>query len=254
MALSRTAYGPYLHINGAGFTPQGTGPFTTGSFTPPDNSLLCAWVLCGSDDPSSESSYVTTGGSLTWTKRLNRTINFSSDGAILQFWTAPVTTGASMQITSTHTGINSYAFGIFPFAYTGYNTGSPVGGSATGDDTGTTNSLTLSASPASASYVEAALMMFASNGDASDASVAAGSSFVELVDTNATNSFCRWQTQNRTSSTSTAVSWTTSTSASSPFDQRIYGAIEIQEAAAGGVVVGSGLLESTKLRRAQLIG
>jgi hypothetical protein len=255
MALARAAHGPYLHDN-TGFTPQGTGPFTTSAFTPANNSLLCALVQAGTDSPGSEASYVVTGGSLTWTKRVNRTITFSSDGALLQFWTAPVATGASMQITVTHTGINSYAFGVFVYTYTGYDTSTPIGGTASNSDTATTNSLTLSASPVSGDEVIAGLMMFAANGNASDASAAPGSSFVEISDTNSADSFVRWQTQSRTASTSTAVSWTTATSGGSPFDQRLYGAMTIKEAAAGGGaaarVVGTGLTESRFLRKTRL--
>jgi hypothetical protein len=72
--------------------------------------------------------------------------------------------------------------------------------------------------------------MFASNGNASDASVAPGASFIEIDDVNSPDSFVRWQTQNRTGSTSDAVSWSTSTSAGSPFNQRLFGAIEIKAA------------------------
>lgn len=249
MALSRTDYGPYLAS-----PPQGTGAFSTGSFTPPDNSLLVALVLGGTDSPASENSYVTTGGSLTWTKRVFETITYSGDGLLIQFWTAPVTTGASMTVTSTHTGINSYNMSIWPYAYTGYDTGSPIGGTASDNDATGTNSLTLSATPASTSEVIAALMLGSATATptppTTGVTVTAGSSFTAILQQTITNSFARWQTQSRTSSTSTAVSWTTTTDASTPFDQRIYAAMEIKAAAAN--TVGNGLTSGLKLQRLKL--
>lgn len=255
MALARTDHGFHFHDNSGGA--QGTGPFSTGSFTPANDSLLVAAVMCGINDAASgDADYITTGGGWTWTKRVNRTLTFATDGLIHQLWTAPVGTGASMTVTSTHTGHESYAFGIAVYAYTGYDTSTPVGGTASGDSTGTSQSLTLSASPASDDDVLAFINVTAANGNGSDASATPGSSFVELFETNSPSSFEKWQAQARTGSTSTAVSWTTASSAGSPFDQRIYSALTIKVAAGGGGaaarVVGTGLTESRFVRKTRL--
>jgi hypothetical protein len=233
MALARVSHGFHFHDNSS-FTPQGSGPFVTPNFTPANNALLVAAVRCGTDAPGSgDAGFVTTGGGWTWTKRVGRTITFdATNGLIHQIWTAPVTTGASMAVTSTHTGINSYAFGIDVYAYTGYDTVTPVGGTASGDNTGTSQSLTLSAAPDSLDDVLAFINVTANNGNGSDASATPGSSFLELFETNSPDSFEKWQTQARTGSVSDAVSWTTASSAGSPFDQRIFSAITIKAAAA----------------------
>lgn len=238
MALSRTDYGPYLHNNGGGFTPQGTGPFTTGSFTPPANSLLVVFVLCGSDDHTQEASYVVTGGSLSWTKHDASTFEFgTNNGAIVQIWTAAVGgSPSSMDVTVTHTGINSYAFGVLVSAYEGYDSGDPVGQVDTGVATGTTQTITFAGAPAVTSAVIGAILVLAANGDASDTSAAPGADGgVEIDDSTSTNSFCRWQRQERTADTSTTFDWSTTSGASGNFQNRLYGAIEINEAAAGGV-------------------
>jgi len=235
MALSRADHGFHFHDN-SGFVAQGSGPFATGNFTPANNSLLIAAVMCGSNDiATGDTDFITTGGGWTWTKRVSQTMSFGTDGFIHQLWTAPVSTGASMAVTSTHTGHTSYAYGIAVYAYTGYDTGSPVGGTASDSNTSTTNSLTLSAAPAAGDDVLAFLNILG-DADASDASVAAGSSFTELFETNSPDSFLKWQAQARTGSTSDAVSWTTSTPNTTPFDQRIFSALTIKAAAAGTAV------------------
>ncbi len=258
MALSRTDYGPYLHDN-TGFTPQGTGPFVTGSFTPPANSLITNFVLCGCDAIASESSYVVTGGSLTWTKRDFITFEFATNnGAIVQIWTAPVgSSPASMQITVTHTGVNSYAFGVLPSAYEGYNTSDPVGQFEAAVSTGTTQTLTFGGAPASSSAVIGALMVLANDQNSSDTSVAPGANGgVEISENISTQAFCRWQRQQRLSSTSTSFDWSTTSGAGGNFQNRLYAAIEVKEAAAGGGAqraVGAGLTESRLLQRTRLI-
>jgi hypothetical protein len=234
MALSRTQHGPYVH-NTAGFVAQGTGPYTTSAFSTTSGSLLVAIVIAGTDNPSTgEPSYVLTGGSLTWTKRTSAVGEYSGDGMLVQIWTAPVTTGASITLTSTHTGINSYNMGIYPFTYTGQHA-TPTGGFAAATSTTTTTALTLSATPASDSEILAAMVVAANDGDAAGATIAPADSFVELAEYTTTDSFYKRQIQTRTGSTSTAVSWTTTTDAGGGYERRIFAALEIK-AAAGGVV------------------
>lgn len=72
---------------------------TSGSFTPANNSLL---VFCGGADNAGTAvpAPLVAGGSLTWTERVTRTSNESAGNHGLgTIWTAPVTTGASMQVT-----------------------------------------------------------------------------------------------------------------------------------------------------------
>jgi hypothetical protein len=233
MALSRTAFGPY-----GATPPQGAGAFVTGSFTPPDNSLLVAVVLFSNEsDANGDTGYVLTGGSLTWTKRASLNHSFSTDNCYnVQIWTAPVSTGASMALTLTHTGIGSYSGYIFPYAYEGYDTGSPVGATGVDTDATGTNTLTLSAAPASDSEVIGGIVVITSNGNGSDATIAASASFTEIAEQYVTDSFAKTQAQSRTGSTSDQVEWTTTTSASSPFNTRVFGAIEVKAAAAGTAV------------------
>src|SRR5688572_12197543 len=174
MALSRTDYGPYPAT-----PPQGTGAFVTGNFTPPDSSLLVVISLFSNEsDASGDTGYVLTGGSLTWTKRDSLNFSFATDNCYnVQLWTAPVTTGASMALTLTHTGIQSYSGYIFPYAYTGYNVSSPVGGTAVNNGTGGTQTLTLSSAPATDSEVIGGIVVISNNADGSDATITAGSGF-----------------------------------------------------------------------------
>lgn len=239
MALSRTDFGPYLHNNGAGFTPQGTGPFATGNFTPPADSILVVFVLCGTDAPASENSYVVTGGSLSWTKHDATAFEFAvNNGGMVQIWTAEVGgSPASMAVTVTHTGINSYNFGVLVSAYEGYDTGDPVGQFDTGVATGTTQTITFAGAPAATSAVIGGIQIIAANGNGSDTSAAPGANGgAEIDDSTITNSFARWQRQERLSSTSTTFDWSTTSSASGNFQNRLYGAIEINAAAAGSAV------------------
>lgn len=234
MALSRTDFGPFPAT-----PPQGTGAFVTSNFTPPDNSLLVVISLFANEsDASGDTGYVLTGGGLTWTKRNSINFSFSTDNCYnCQLWTAPVATGASMALTMTHTGISTYSAYMFAYAYEGYDTGSPVGGSAVGNGTGGTQTLTLSSAPASDSEVIGGIVVIANNGNASDVTIAAGSSFTLIGSPQVgTNAFAKSQTQSRTGSTSDQVSWTTTSSAGGAFQNRVFGALEIKAAAAGTAV------------------
>lgn len=234
MALSRTDFGPY-----AATPPQGTGAFVTGSFTPPDNSLLVVISLFSNEsDADGDTGYVLTGGSLTWTKRDSLNFSFSTNNCYnVQLWTAPVTTGASMTLTLTHTGIQSYSGYIFPYAYEGYDTGSPVGGTDVANATGTTQTLTLSSAPATDSEVIGGIVVIAANGDASDTTITAGSGFTLIGSPQVgTNAFAKAQTEFRTGSTSDQVTFGTTSSAGGAFQNRVFGALEIKAAAAAPAV------------------
>jgi hypothetical protein len=235
MALSRTQYGPYIH-NTTGFVGQGSGPFTSGSFTPPNNSLLVVIVLAGIDvaNPTNEGHYVITGGGLTWTKQTSNNVSWGGDGAVVQIWTAPVTTGASMSVTLTHTGHTIYACALFPFAYTGYDTGTPTGAFDAEWIASNTNTLTLSSTPDSDSEVIGGILIVGGDGIASDVTVAPAFGETEIAEYTQTDSFGKWQMQFRTGSTSTSFGWSSTTGAGGDYNRRIFGALEIEAAAGGG--------------------
>lgn len=231
--LERTAFGPYSFDN-TGEVSQGSGPYTTGSFTPPDNSLLVVVVGCGAD-PVSDAGYVLTGGGLTWTKRVSRAVDWiSGDGGIVQIWTAPVTTGASMTLTVTHTSRFSHQMRVFPFAYTGYDTGSPTGVTASGQVTNTNLDITLSGAPAATSEVIAVAAIPSSSATANSVTCSpdATAGFTERAEIQGTESYLLHQVQTRTGSTSTAVGWDLGGSlGGSPYNVRFGVALEIKRAA-----------------------
>ena len=104
---------------------------TSGSFTPQDNSLLT--VVVGTlGNPGSDWTMTVSGGGLTWSER--KTV-IKANGAYrnrLSVWTAPVSTGASMQVTVTMStsSTNTAVATIQAFSQTGYNTGTPTGATA----------------------------------------------------------------------------------------------------------------------------
>lgn len=115
---------------------------TSASFTPADNSLL---VLCLNWDEGSTSSLVVwtiSGGSLTWTTRVERNgddAGASAGGAAII--TAPVTTGASMTVTVTRNtggGTQARQMSAKIYVVSGEHA-SPIG--ANGEGSSTTNNL-----------------------------------------------------------------------------------------------------------------
>lgn len=142
--------------SGAG---HGTGTYTTGSFTPSNNSLLCValYVMTSGEitDPSGDLT-ITDSAGLTWTRRafVGHPGGWSI-GCVI--WTAPVTTGASMTLTYDAGAHDIYAYYSTIRGYTGY---SGVGATAAewgdGAPSGTmvnngADSITMSAAPAATS-------------------------------------------------------------------------------------------------------
>ena len=156
MALSRTT----VHSQNSGAPSFGTGGFTTSSFTPPDSSLLVVAATAmedgGTTDPSGDMTI--SGGSLTWTSRavIGKAPTFSQG---LRIWSAPVTTGASMTVTLDCGSRSIWRYVVSIVAYTGYDTGSPVGATATNGNPTVDGQvvLTLSGNPADGSEVLGAL-------------------------------------------------------------------------------------------------
>lgn len=110
-------------------TDTGTVNYTSGSFTPADNSLL-AVILTWQHNTGTPSPAIS-GGGLTWTTR----VSYPSPAAYefpIYIWTAPVSSGSSMTVNITinnvYTGATSIALSVENF--TGYDTTTPTGASA----------------------------------------------------------------------------------------------------------------------------
>src|SRR6266853_323570 len=176
---------------------------TTASFTPADNSLVVVFAGLQSSNNSLAASI--SGGSLTWTKQAQAGVDVSNFGHFSILWTAPVTTGASMTVTVGNMPSDGTAEGIVHvFYYTGYNTSTPVGGTASA--TAAFNSavnLTLSSAPATTSEVIAGASDDTGSGAANITTGTGWTQQTHVSDTANTDS----QTQTRTSSTSTNVLW-----------------------------------------------
>ena len=209
----------------------GTGPFGSNFLTPPDNSLLVVAVFvmenAGTTDPSGDLTL--SGGGWTYTSRavIGDPNSFSIG---LRIFTAPVTTGASMTLTLDCGPRDVFMFAFSAVAYTGYDTISPVGATATGVDNSTPDgafSVTLSGAPAASSEVFAALGM-----DKESLGTTPGAAFGEIHDTqNSINGGL--ETEARTGSTSTTVDWVDTHTGSGAIFKLVAAAIEIKAAGAG---------------------
>lgn len=197
-AISR----PPLTRTNLGSFPSGS---PTGSFTPPNNSLLVVvfdTVGYGSEAPN----IVPSGGSLTFTKQID-IFNFMSGGPP-NYWmqtrvfTAPVATGASMTLT-----VSSDSTLVHVFAYTNYDTSDPTGAFVERQNPADTGalSLTLSGAPATTSEVLAGRSRVDYGGYNTTATP--GSGWNELYDAQAGGGYQDLQTQYRGDSTSTTVAW-----------------------------------------------
>jgi hypothetical protein len=111
---------------------SGDSSVTTASFTRPAGGLLVAMVGANTDDAP-----VVSGGSLTWTRRVQRVDSAVSFGEI---WTAPCPTAGSMTVTAAVTG-DFMAVGLKVIALSGQDSGDPIGASGAGGSS--TNNLTV---------------------------------------------------------------------------------------------------------------
>lgn len=214
-ALSLTQRGSWGGDGGGG-TAWASGNSTSKvstSFTPTNNSLLVAvygaWNDCGTSGSMDLAQVTIAGGGLTWTEV--DAIQSNAEGncrSHIKIWTAPVTTGASMAITITHpTDRPSDPLGALlnVFDVTGYDTTDPIGTQISGINVGADNvTLTLPQAPASDSIVLAyAGAIIASFGALVSTP---GTGWSEQYDIYyETNDHL--QTQTRTGSVSTSVSW-----------------------------------------------
>lgn len=216
---------------------HGTGSFVTGSFTPPNNSILVVSVSLiqngGSSTPLTDLTI--SGGGLTYTARASSSID--EGGSFYtgtRIYTAPVATGASMTITLDCGSRSIGEYSISVVALTGYNTSTPTGVTGTNAQTSGFSgppdpaSLTLSGSPASTSYIVGAIGI-----DKSVANCSPGSSWTELHDVHNTD----WgglETQYRTSYTGTSVDWTDVRAGGGALFN--WAAVAVEIVAAGGAI------------------
>ena len=188
----------------------GPGAYTTAAFTPPDNSLLCVTIEAIDDSGSNIATTLTLSDSagLTWLKRISVDTGSGGFNTATQFYMAPVTTGVSMTLTLDAGALNIQHYSVSVVAYTGHNAASPIGVTASGIQTsGFTGppdpfSLTLSGAPASTSEVFAAL-----GANRSTSGATPGSGWTEVHDVQGSGAWGGLQTQVRTGSTSTSVTW-----------------------------------------------
>lgn len=200
MALSRTS-----HVNVSGAS---SGSLTTSSFTPSDNSLLVVGV--GFNGPSGDPSatIALSGGGLTWTRQIYKwqtNTDFPPGGSGVAIYTAPVSTGASMTVTLTQSGTTSFFISVIE--YTGYNTASPVGGTASNSRFGGVGAMTatLSSTPATTSEVFS-VALAESDDSPRSAIITSGTGWTSLWADEWFN-FDAFETEVRGSSTSTTVTW-----------------------------------------------
>jgi hypothetical protein len=217
---------------------SGTANLTSASFTPSNNSLLVA-VAGGVTDGSFAPSVTVSGGSLTWTRRAQ--VSNASNGypdwySYVEMWTAPVTTGASMTVTHANTKSVDGKY-LAVYEYTGYDTSSPIGATATGsrDDATGAWTITLSSSPASNSEIISSVALDNWDGGGA-ANITNGTGWTETYKNGSVGSETQGQVQVLSSPSSTSVTWNLvdAADASGTGENAAAAAIEIKAASSGG--------------------
>lgn len=190
----------------------GSGDFTTSAFTPENNSLLVVAVyqlgLLANNILATDITLTDTLGSpLTYTSRYtNRSTAGSQYASTIRIFTAPVTTGQSLSLKTNVGGKSAYAYAVQAFSYTGYNTETPTGGTAT-STAGPTNGaaqITLDQTPQVISEVLSFCQLNLSSGLPS---VDPGTGWTEVYEINGGTTEWVMQTQARSGSESTSVDW-----------------------------------------------
>lgn len=204
MALARTDFGPYPSNDSTG-----ANAFVTPSFTPTASSLVVVLVSAFGNDggvtpPIADDITCTQSGGLTVTKRLQGGEDSNWPVASC-FFSYEVGSSPGSQTLTVDCGANNIRdYKVEVYCYTGYNSSSPFGATATG--TGTYNgakTITLDAAPAADSEV---LAVVAGGANTVSSSVAPGTGWTEITDTEISG-WAFFQTQSRTGSTSTSVTW-----------------------------------------------
>lgn len=201
---TRVNYGPFNFMS-----TNTTAAQTTSSFTPPNNSLLvvCVTAVNRSATPAIGPNLTLSDSvNLTWTKRVQGT-DAARWGAAGVIWTAPVTTGAPMTLTVDCGDIQVHDAIVWVFAFTNYNTASPVGGTANGaSETGVGPfSMNLTSAPAASSEVLAfgALVLDFTG----TFGPVAGTGWTQVGNNYVQPEWSAHHGQRRTGSTNQAVSW-----------------------------------------------
>lgn len=226
MALTRTN-----QIGAVSAAPHGTGAFTTGSFTPPNNSLLVVigggMESSGTTDPSGD--FTIAGGGWTFTSRA--VIGMTTTWTIgIRIWTAPVATGASMTLAMDAAARNMQFLAISAVAYTDYDAGSPTGATATanfGAGPDGAKSMTLSGAPATTSEVFAGILM-----DKEFAGTTPGATYTEIHEVHVGNSG-GLQSEIRAGSSSTTVDWVDTHTGAGVIFSAVAAAVEIKQGGGG---------------------
>jgi hypothetical protein len=209
--------------------PATASAFNTSNLTTVSGELLVVIVgfneFSGVTDPTADLTITNTGTALTFTQRAIEGTDYSFSQGIVVY-TAPVTTGATIQLTLDCGARNVRRCMVHCESYSGYDTGSPVG--TTGEDSDVTNggstySFNLATNPASTSEVIAAVLQNAWT------STTHGTGWTELSDFGSSGNL-GMQVQVRSGSTSTAVAWD-ATTGSTPL---VGVAVEIKQASGGG--------------------
>lgn len=203
MALTRSSLLLDYASNDESYGITSYGP--SAPFTPPNNSLLVVIVTHDSGNYGSADT-ITDSEGLTWTNRAAVTDETWDDSCNVQIFTAEITTGTSMTISLTAATDHFNHLHVQAYAYTGYDTSTPVQQVKTGgkwSTSSTSASHTFSSAPASSSEC---LAVVRTN---YPASVTPGSGWTEIDDqtTSATYTNATHQIQYRTGSTSTDIAW-----------------------------------------------
>lgn len=235
---------------GSGAAAHGTGAATSASFTPNNNSFLVVRISGTQEtDGGIEGTSFTLSDSIngSWSTTLRREVSVSSPGWSYgeSLWGRGITTGASMTVSGDCGASNIRGYRIEVWDFTDYDTSTPIGttGVATDADGNGVGTITLGANPASTSQVIATVHVGIGSGAAS---VTQGSDFTELTDASITGWMC-CQSQVRTSSTSTSVTWQDlQAGAGTPVGATMI-AIEIRQAASGQTITPSGIASAASL-------
>jgi hypothetical protein len=225
---TRHDYGPF-EFNNAGDVFQGTGPYTTSSFTPPANSKLVVFVQWSGETADNSVGVLTDSTGLTWTREGQSKIDWSgSEHSFMDVWSASVGgSPSSMTLTFTHTGQNCFQMAVYPYAFT--NCGG-VGNFVTQTVTANANDLTLPSAPATTSIV-IGMTRLAESGTTT---VAPRNGETEIRDDYFTNEYEHYQAQVRTGSTSTTFGWNYTNRLGSPYDKAMGMALEVYGATITG--------------------
>jgi hypothetical protein len=187
---------------------------TTGTFTPPNNSLMV--VIAAIQGSGTQGTVTVTGAGLPFNLILQTAPQYQggiSPGKYIrtQMWTIPVVTGAPMTVTVTDSGTVATDVGnvqVIVTAFTGYNVSSPYGKSdldLTVGDSAYTFTLGGGGSPALSSQVIA----WRARSDTGSQSTGAtpGTGWSQIYSLSATGGYLDLQVMARINSTSSDVLW-----------------------------------------------